>query len=195
MANDEFKFKEFNADSKQCRRTTLAPTFGSPPNKIISLHATDTCSNRYVYSTAERIVGIGCLPLTGNPTEVMGIVAHPGRISSICVSHDGNFMFTGGGSDLTCGMFVIDGSSLTPGGEANDLTSFLELLDGGNGGELHNDIIDYFYLCQLRSQGENAMEDREVSGMIPIEEIASLVRAVGYYPTEEEIENMCNEVS
>lgn len=33
-----------------------------------------------------------------------------------------------------------------------------------------------------------------MSGMIPVEEIASLVRAVGYYPTEEEVENMCNEV-
>lgn len=32
------------------------------------------------------------------------------------------------------------------------------------------------------------------TGAIPVEEIASLVRAVGYYPTEEEIENMCNEV-
>ncbi|CAE7641666.1 CFAP251 [Symbiodinium microadriaticum] len=194
VANDEFKFKEFNADSKQCRRTTLAPTFGSPPNKIIVLPPTEMCSNRYVYSTAERIVGIGCVPLTGNPTEVLGIVAHPGRISCICVSHDGKFMFSGGGSDLTSGMFAIDGTALTPSVSGNDLVPFLELLDGGNGGELHNDIIDYFYLCQLRSQGENAMDDRDISGMIPIEEIAALVRAVGYYPTEEEIENFCNEI-
>jgi cilia- and flagella-associated protein 251 len=164
VANDEFKLKEFNADSKQCRRTSIAPTFGNPPNKLIALPASDSGNNRYVYSTAERIVGVGCIPLTGNPTEVMGIVAHPGRISCACVSHDGKFMFTGGGLDLTSGMFAIDGGALTPDANGNDMVPYLELLDGGNGGELHNDIVDYFYLCQLRNQGENAMEARDVSG-------------------------------
>lgn len=156
--------KEFNADSKQCRKTTLAPTFGNPPNKLVTLPPMENGENRYVYSTAERIVGIGCVPLTGNPTEVMGIVAHPGRISCMCVSNDGRFMFTGGGADLTSGMFAIDGSALTPIDKSNDLTPFLDLLEGGNGGELHNDIVDYFYLCQLRNQGEDAMETRDVSG-------------------------------
>lgn len=69
IANDEFKIKEFNADSKQCRKTTLAPTFGGPPNKLLTLKFNGAI-NHYAYSTAERIVGLGCLPLTGDPTQV-----------------------------------------------------------------------------------------------------------------------------
>jgi cilia- and flagella-associated protein 251 len=193
VANDEFKFKEFNADSKQCRKTTLAPTFGGPPNKLLALKFNGAVGH-YAYSTAERIVGLGCLPLTGDPTQVMGLVAHPSRISSICVSNDGRFLFTAGGSDLTASMFSIDYSAFANKVEGGALSAFLDLLEGGSGGELHNDIIDYFYLCQLRTQGETIMEDRAISGRIPVEEIASLVRAIGFYPTEEEIENMVNEV-
>ena len=194
IANDEFKIKEFNADSKQCRKTTLAPTFGGPPNKLLTLRFNGSI-NHYAYTTAERIVGLGCLPLTGDPTQVMGLVAHPGKITSICVSNDGRFLFTAGGTDLTCGMFSIDYSVLGSKANEQSLASFLELLEGGAGGELHRDIVDYFYLCQLRTQGENIMEDRAITGKIPVEEIASLVRAIGFYPTEEDIENMINEVS
>ncbi len=124
----------------------------------------------------------------------MGLVAHPARISSICASHDGRFLFTAGGSDLTVAMFAVDYTALAPKGDRYSLANFLDLLERGSGGELHNDIIDYFYLCQLRNQGENIMEDRAITGRIPVEEIASLVRAIGFYPTEEEIENMMNEV-
>ena len=59
---------------------------------------------------------------------------------------------------------------------------------------MHNDIVDYFYYCQLRTQGEDSMEDRAITGRIPLSEIPSLVRAVGYYPSEEEVTNMINEV-
>lgn len=125
----------------------------------------------------------------------MGLVAHPANISSICVSNDGRYLFTAGGSDLTAAMFAIDYSAFASKLSGNSLAPFLELLEGGSGGELHNDIIDYFYLCQLRTQGETIMEDRSITGKIPVEEIASLVRAIGFYPTEEEIENMVNEAS
>lgn len=193
VANDEFKLKEFNADSKQCRKTTLAPTFGGPPNQMIAL-TINGVPNRYVYSTAERIVGFGCLPLTGDPTQVMGLVAHPSRITSIATSFDGRFLFTAGGADLTAGMFSVDISAVNQSADENTLPNFLELLEGGSGGELHSDLIDYFYLCQLRTQGENTMDSRAIVGHIPIEEISSLVRSVGFYPSEEEIENMANEI-
>lgn len=191
VANDEYKMKQFNVDSKQCRKTTLAPTFGGPPNKIMVRKGEDD-KHYFVYCTPERIVGIGSLPLTGCPTQVMGLVAHPGRITASCVSSDGKYLFTAGGSDLTIGMWAINFAALPP--PSNGIDSFLGLLDGGRDGELHNDIIDYFYLCQLRTQGEDAMEERAIKGMIHISEISSLMRAVGFYPTEEEVENMCNEI-
>lgn len=36
-ANDVFKFKEFNLDSKQCRRTSLAPRFGNPVTALLPI--------------------------------------------------------------------------------------------------------------------------------------------------------------
>ena len=114
----------------------------------------------------------------------------------MCLSHDGAFLFTCGGTDLTASMWSISPETFAGPDETPDeaLMPFLELLDGGPGGELHNDIIDYFYLCQLRTQGENTMSSRAITGRIPLEEISSLARAIGFYPAEEEIENMCNEV-
>jgi WD40 repeat protein len=197
VVNDEFKFKEFNSDSKQCRKTTLAPTFGGPPNKLM-IQKGDDEKYYFVYSTTERIVGIGSLPLTGCPTQVMGLVAHPGKIAATCLSNDGKFLFTAGGADLTIGMWAVNFNALPPLPSADDngkdISSFLDMLDGGNGGDLHNDIIDYFYLCQLRTQGEDAMGDRAIKGLIHVDEISALSRAIGFYPTEEEIENMCNEI-
>ncbi len=73
IANDEFKLKEFNVDTKQCRKTTLAPTFGGPPNRLLLLPENLNSESRdryYAYSTSERVVGIGKLPLTGNPEQV-----------------------------------------------------------------------------------------------------------------------------
>ena len=34
IANNEFKLKEFNTDSKHCRKTTLAPTYGINPTDV-----------------------------------------------------------------------------------------------------------------------------------------------------------------
>jgi hypothetical protein len=96
----------------------------------------------------------------------MGLVAHPGRISSAAVSYDGKYAFTAGGKDLTTGMWAIDTSILGSQAESKSMDPFLELLEGGKGGDLHNDIIDYFYLCQLRTQGENSMDVRAVTGIL-----------------------------
>ena len=75
-----------------------------------------------------------------------------------------------------------------------EMQPFFSLLEGGDGGDLHHDIVDYFYYCQLRHIGEDTMDPRDLNGLIPLEEIPSLVRAIGYYPSEDEVVNMMNEV-
>ena len=76
----------------------------------------------------------------------------------------------------------------------NPLKYFLALLEGGDGGDLHEDIIEYFYFCQLRAQGEESLDERTISGVIPIEEVPSLMRALGFYPSEAQVADMTNEV-
>ena len=69
VANDGFKLKEFNVDSKQCRKTTLAPTFGGPATMLCPLVVGETVSH-FAYSTGSKVIGLGCLPLTGDPSKV-----------------------------------------------------------------------------------------------------------------------------
>ncbi|KAG2532767.1 hypothetical protein BBO99_00000301 [Phytophthora kernoviae] len=75
-----------------------------------------------------------------------------------------------------------------------ELAPYLALLEGGREGPFYNEIVDYFYLAQLRVQGENSTECREITAQIPLREIPNVMRALGFYPTDEEIQHMVSEV-
>lgn len=101
----------------------------------------------------------------------MGIVAHPGDITGIDVSYDGKYLFSAGGADLSVNMWKINpnhtgdlysDSEYDP--PYDSMKPFYSLLEGGEGGELHRDIEDYFYYCQLRHLGEDSMESRTLTG-------------------------------
>ena len=177
MANDEFKFKEYNIDSKLCRKTTIAPRFGTPPvtllqvcrdsqshfHRRITIHihihihtyiyvysyihtyiakvpSGEGIFGYFAFAAKSRVIGMGTFPLTGDPskvryptlthpipylirqrkardsriasvlTQVMGIVAHPGAISSLAISSDGKFLFSAGGPDLSVNMWKVEPS-------------------------------------------------------------------------------------
>uniref|UniRef100_A0A674EQW9 Uncharacterized protein n=1 Tax=Salmo trutta TaxID=8032 RepID=A0A674EQW9_SALTR len=52
----------------------------------------------------------------------------------------------------------------------------------------------FFYYCQLRKQGINSMEIRQVSTRIPLAKVPFIMRALGLFPIEQELEDMQNEV-
>merc|ERR1740130_863400 len=124
------------------------------------------------YATRDKVVGLLKLPLDGNPNKGMGLVAHPGEVSAMAVSWDGAHLLTAGGGDLA---------------------PHLSLLDGGAGGTHHQEMRDYFYYAQLRAQGEDTTEPRRITGRVPISELGNLMRALGYYPSEREIDELQHE--
>ena len=73
---------------------------------------------------------------------------------------------------------------------AGGADAFVGLIEGGAEGEFYSDMKDYFYYSQLRAQGEMSTDTRSTDGRVPLEEIPNLMRALGYYPTERDIENM-----
>lgn len=59
---------------------------------------------------------------------------------------------------------------------------------------MYRDLKDFFYYSQIRSKQENTTKARKLEGTVPLDEIPYLMRALGYYPTQKEIDNMKNEV-
>ncbi|XP_053555739.1 cilia- and flagella-associated protein 251 [Bombina bombina] len=197
VANDQYKMKLYNATTKMCRKTLLGPAFGSPVRKmeVLSLITSDTNKAYLAYITDDK-VGLQILPVDGNPHKSTALICHPDGVSNLACSHDGQYLFTAGGKDCAVMMWKTNLQSLEAvaslGGDG--LTPFYGLLQGGQDGTLFKELEDYFYYAQLRSQGIDTMEARNVSTHIPLKEIPFIMRALGFYPSEQEVENMLNEV-
>ncbi|NXM91497.1 CF251 protein, partial [Oenanthe oenanthe] len=197
-ANSCYKMKLYNTTTKMCRKTLLGPTYGSPLEKIQILPRTssaDPQQHYLVYITKDK-VGLQMLPVDGNPHRSSAFICHPDGVSDFAISHDGRYIFTAGGKERTfmkwkVNLHALDAAAFL-GGE--DMIPFYSLLDGGREGKFFRELEDYFYYIQLCRQGIITLERRQVSTHIPLEEIPSVMRAIGFYPSEEEIEEMINEV-
>ncbi|NXV75602.1 CF251 protein, partial [Atlantisia rogersi] len=197
-ANNCYKMKLYNTTTKMCRKTLLGPTYGSPLEKIEILPTTNTMDpqKHYLAYVTKDKVGLQILPVDGNPHKSSAIICHPDGVSGLASSYDGRYIFTAGQNDCTVMKWEINLNALDAaaalGGE--DLIPFYNLLDGGREGEFFRELEDYFYYAQLHSHGIDTLETRQVSTHIPLEEIPSVMRAIGFYPSEEKIEEMINEV-
>ncbi|XP_012586300.1 PREDICTED: WD repeat-containing protein 66 [Condylura cristata] len=198
ICNSGYKVKLFNSTTKMCRKTLLGPVFGSPAEQaqVLPVKSTPELQRRHLVFITRDKVGLQILPVDGNPHKTTAIVCHPGGVSGLALAHDGSCVFTAGGLDLSVVQWEISLSALDAavslGGQ--DLTPFYGLVPGGREGKFYRELEDYFYYSQLRSQGIDTMEARRVSARICLAELPFVMRAVGFYPSEEKIEDMFNEV-
>eukprot|EP00672_Neobodo_designis_P022771 CAMPEP_0174834912 /NCGR_PEP_ID=MMETSP1114-20130205/5110_1 /TAXON_ID=312471 /ORGANISM="Neobodo designis, Strain CCAP 1951/1" /LENGTH=936 /DNA_ID=CAMNT_0016068841 /DNA_START=182 /DNA_END=2992 /DNA_ORIENTATION=- len=196
IPTNEYKMKLHATDmSRQCVKTLLSPTFGGPLNNVYVVPAQPGAVNRcLVYSTHEKVIGLVKLPLDGNPRDAVGLLAHPLEISSMAVSHDGKYVFTAGGRDCSVHAWRVDSDALVQDGGRSRVDHFIDVIEGGSKGAFMKEVIDYFYYAQIRAQGEETTQKRSIVGVIPFGQVPNLMRALGYYPSDKEIQHMTYEI-
>lgn len=199
--DEEHEYSQRERNIKVSRKTVLAPTYGGTINKIFILperQGENIVPSQYlVYGTYEKVVGLVKLPLDGHPNKSMALIAHPGEISCVCSSFDGKYLLTAGGSDRSVKLWAVNTNALEAsvalGGKGID--PYMSLIEGGRGGEFYQDMLDYFYYAQLCSQGINTTVRRKITGFIPVNQVIHLMRALGFYPTQQEVMDIENEIT
>lgn len=74
---------------------------------------------------------------------------------------------------------------ITKGG--TELQPFFTLIEGGVNGWLSQEMQDLFYYMQILNQGEDSPDLRKITNKIPLTELPTMCRAIGFYPTEYEV--------
>ena len=197
ISNDQYKVRIVNVfDQLTITKTSLGPCFGGPIKKMTVIPGRDKDKRLIAFSTKEKIMGLMCLPVDGNPYRYMGVIAHPGTIKDIKAASNVNYIFTTGGNDYTINIWKYNVNPLIDavqkGGEG--IEPFLKLLEGGRDGIKYKEMVDFFYYAQIKSKDENTTKHRVLDQTVSINLIHGLLASLGYYPSNEEIANIQKEV-
>ena len=159
-------------------RLALVPRTGQHSLLAFTAH-NKVCISHTATAHRRLQIGVTLLPLDGNVRRHMAGIAHPEKISALAVSHDGNFVFSSGKDSAGVPVWQINPGTLAVSSHlaGAGLDPFLAMLEGashplpvavahagagGKTGTFLNTLEDYFYFAQVRAQGEDSMERRQV---------------------------------
>ena len=196
MCNNQYKFKLINTSTKMVRKTLLGPAFGSPVEKFVVSSIT-TLKNQETYFIACIInskICISLLPLTGSHYRSFCLVSHPNGVKDLVVSPDGAYLFSSGGSSLMIWSVNILALQMQEKLMGNEMQPFYEQIEGGKNGAFMYQLENLFCYAQLKNQGIDTQDMRMVGEKVNVSELPSLMRALGYYPSEKDAYQMMMEV-
>ncbi|XP_066594488.1 cilia- and flagella-associated protein 251-like [Prorops nasuta] len=194
-SNSQYKFKLVNDIVKMTRGTFLGPTFGFPVQHFQILPHENPAKAYMIFATKKEI-GLQLLPLDGNPFKILGIIGHPREITRIAIAANKKELLTLGYNDQSVLMWKINFRSVDVSAHlgGKNLQPYYSLIEGGKEGWLMKEIRDFFYFGQILEREHN-MTIRNICDKVSIKQIPNLMRAIGVYLSNQEFENIVNEVS
>ncbi|XP_022820002.1 cilia- and flagella-associated protein 251-like [Spodoptera litura] len=193
MANDEYKYKIVNYATTMTLSTVLGPRYDHPVNRMqLITNKIGDENNQYLLFGCREVIGMQKMPLDGNPWKHVGLLGHPVKVLEMCFREDLEILFTIGARDTTYTQWIAHFKSVettTKRGGPN-LDPYYCLVENGRPGWLFQEIRDLFYYIQILCQGTFSPARRRVKDYIPIDSLPDLMRALGFFPSEYEVENL-----
>lgn len=159
-------------------------------NKLLVFRGAKAGRNYLAYATNANVAGLMAWPPQFGSTS-MGVMVQPSSILSITVSFDGRKLLTLGESG-TLNMWDINTSAIDALNDVHEAGSrdISQVVEAS----MLDEIKNYFYYAQIRYQGEDTTEERQITGQVSLDTVPNLMRALGYYPSQAEIQDMVDEL-
>lgn len=190
IANDAHKIRFINMTTKLCRRVLLSPQLEDHINKIVDISThingrTPDSIQNFVLQCG-KFLGLANIPLQGYSTSYKTQLVSSEPLDEFVVSHDGKYCFTLTKSEEhAVTQHSIDANVMEE--NMSECQDNFKLLVSSNL-RLYNDMKDYFSLVQIMDGSKCLLKT------IPTESIVLVCRALGFYPTEKEQDDMVNEI-
>ena len=184
-----FKFKWFNLSTGKIDKVAAAPNIHEPIDYI------NMTATHLVFASSEGDVGIHNLPLDGNPFRYQAVKAHH-HLKSAHLSPDNQTVIAVGQN----GMINLWQTDLAPiekqvsSFNADSIQPHLTLVAPGHEKEFFKKCEGAFYYAQVQLQELEEDSRRSASDIVPIEVIPKLMQALGYFPSNKEIEDLQNQM-
>jgi WD40 repeat protein/Ca2+-binding EF-hand superfamily protein len=215
VCDDHLKMRLVDCETLTCVGVKRAPSFGDAPVHFL-VPLANPSGNFAAFACERDVVGIVRLPLDGDPRNAMGVIAHPGRILTLEASKCGSRVFAlgadpaGGGdaelSGLTISVWTVrvDSGTFEESGSgrgrgfparrnARKSSRMASLLEGGSRGAFVEEMRDCFTYARLRASGSAFPKfgpEESEPGRVPFESVPDLMRGLGFYVTQREIDDV-----
>ncbi|XP_068629729.1 cilia- and flagella-associated protein 251-like [Battus philenor] len=193
IANDEHKYKIINYKTTMTLSTVLGPRYEHPVRKIqLVSKQEEEESSQYLLFATTNVIGLQKMPLDGNPWKHIGLLGHPIEITQMCYREDCGALFTIGAKDSCVTQWAANYRAVDTAAKQGgiDLDPYYCLIENGRPGWLFHEVRDLFYYIQILCQGTFSPSIRRVKDYIPVDTLPDLMRALGYFPSEYEVENL-----
>ena len=194
-ADTNCKFLTYNLTLGCTTKIVLGPAFGGQIQDMVLFNDSDSGRAFLLYAMDSRVAGMIAFPLDGDPEKSTGVIANSGDLAGIRLGYDNTCALVAGKRDGMVTLWALDTEAFDEAGTgATEEEKFGALVEGGVDGEFYSENIDYFYYTQLKAQGEDTILPRKITGKVPITELAALLRALGHYPSEDDIQVMLEDI-
>ncbi|KAK3912151.1 Cilia- and flagella-associated protein 251 [Frankliniella fusca] len=203
IATSEFKYRLVDLTTRSVCGTAQGPRLHTTVSAIQTIGgAAARAPATAVYATQRRL-GLQCLPPDGNPFKNVAMIVHPVKLMAFVISPCEEFVFTCGSQDHGVLMWRVNraaAEALLEGAGAGgrrsgpELEPWLLSVEGGREGWLVQAMRDMFCYAQMLHQGTLSTEPRLITDSLPVCELPDVMRALGFFPSQSQINTMVSEV-